>query len=111
MITALIHEKGFDLQKAVDYIGSEFTSLLAQFLSDKARLPSFGPEGDADLKAYIFGLETWIIGNLRFSLETPRYLGEDRMDIRNTRVMKLILSHDASGDSEACFQASIQASN
>lgn len=100
VIIALIYEKGFDLQETADYIGVEFKSLLNQFLSDKAALPSFGPETDTELRAYIFGLETWIIGNLRFSLETPRYLGEDRVEIRNTFIVKLFPSCDTEDNSD-----------
>lgn len=69
-----------------------------QFLSDKAALPSFGPGVDADVKAYILGLEYWIIGNIHFSYEGPRYFGDDREEIRRTRVVRLFTSSD--NDSE-----------
>ncbi|KAI5116915.1 hypothetical protein M0805_002120 [Coniferiporia weirii] len=89
VVTVIMKEKGFTLQQAVDYAGAEFQALLGQFATDKEALPSFGAAVDADLRNYIFGLENWIVGNLMFSFDTPRYLGEERKEVEKTLIVKL----------------------
>lgn len=58
--------------------------------SDKEAMTSFGSiEIDRQVKDYIHGLEQWVIGNLRFSFDTPRYLGQERKEVERTLVIKL----------------------
>lgn len=90
MITSLIHQRGLTLQGAIDFVGSELDSLLAQFLLDKKTLPSFGATVDDEVKAYITGLEYWIIGNILFSFESKRYISDDeRARVKETLVVEI----------------------
>ena len=95
VISSLIYHNNCTLQEAADYIGVEFQTILEQMVSDKASMPSFGStETDRQVKAYIFGLEQWITGNLRFCFDSPRYLGQERKEIEKSLVVKLFPSSD-----------------
>ena len=84
-----MNQKGLSLQQAANYIGEEFQSLFTQFRMDKAVIPSFGPTTDADVRSYIAGMEDWIIGNLRYSMESRRYFGKKRMKVEKTLIVEL----------------------
>lgn len=88
-ITILMKSKGQSLQEAVDHVGGWIKSLLDQYLADKAKLPSFGALVDEAVQKYIFGMENWIIGNIIWCLETPRYFGRDFQEVKKTLVVKL----------------------
>lgn len=65
-------------------LGGEFRSRLDLFLEDQHKLPSFGANVDGEVKKYIFGLTQWVIGNLIWSFETPRYFGVERDRVKET---------------------------
>lgn len=68
-------------------------------ISDKAAMPSFGnTETDRQVKAYIFGLEQWIVGNLKFCFASHRYLGEEREEIEKSLIIQLLPSSDTESD-------------
>ncbi|KAH8100908.1 terpenoid synthase [Cristinia sonorae] len=89
ILTVLMKEKHLDLQGAADFVGAHFKVLMARFLEDKARLPSWGPDMDAKVAQFVMASEMWIIGNLNWSFETPRYFGSQREQVRKTMVVQL----------------------
>lgn len=81
-------EMNISLQGAADHVGMLFKDLMDDFLKCKANLPSFGPEWDDVVPKLIALLEAWIIGNILWSFETPRYFGADAAEVKETRVVK-----------------------
>lgn len=75
-----------DLQAAADYIGVQFHREVENFIADKALLPSWGPEVDANVAACVEALENWTTGLLEFTCESERYLTPQE---RVTRVVTL----------------------
>ncbi|THH10891.1 hypothetical protein EW145_g1024 [Phellinidium pouzarii] len=94
-ITVVMKEKGLTIQEAFDYAGTEFQTLMSQFIAEKAALPSFGTEIDNDLKCYVVGLERWVSGNLQFSFETLRYFGGEREEVKKTLIVRLLRPADS----------------
>jgi hypothetical protein len=62
MITILMKYHGHTLQSAVDYMGRLCSETIANFEVQRNLLPSWGAEVDADIAAYIQGLQDWIVG-------------------------------------------------
>ena len=89
IVTVLMQEKKIDVQAASDLVGEHFQQLITQFTENKPKLPSWGPEVDASVAAYVNALEHWIIGNLVWSFETIRYFGPHYQEVKRTRVVKL----------------------
>ena len=64
IVTVLMHDKGMDIQSAVDYIGAYSKELTDRFINSQARLPSWGKSVDSQVARFIQGLGYWIKGNL-----------------------------------------------
>ena len=89
IVTVIMKEKGLSLQQTVDFVGAEFKTILDDFAVDKKRMPSFGPQVDGEVTKFIGALETWIVGNIRWSLSTERYFGKDHGEVERTLTVKL----------------------
>ncbi|EMD34164.1 hypothetical protein CERSUDRAFT_107906 [Gelatoporia subvermispora B] len=89
IMSVLMKHKQVDLQGASDIVGVHFKGLMDGFLADKERLPSWGPELDADVSRIVDCMEQWVVGNLDWSFETQRYFGRDHLEIQRTLVVKL----------------------
>ena len=89
IVTVLMKAHSCDLQTASDIIGAHYASLTERYLADRERLPSFGPEVDADVRLYVRAMENWPIGNLEWSFETNRYFGPLHNEIKRTRLVVL----------------------
>ncbi|THH10888.1 hypothetical protein EW145_g1027 [Phellinidium pouzarii] len=89
IVTVIMKEKGFSLQRTIDYIGEEFRSLITDFADDKETLRSFGEKVDTDVYLFISALETWIVGNIFWSFSTERYFGKDHEEVRKTLTVRL----------------------
>jgi hypothetical protein len=89
IVTVLMKDRACDLQTASDLIGAHYAELMACYLADRKRLPSFGPHIDADVRLYMRAMENWPIGNLEWSFETNRYFGPLHDEIRRTRLVVL----------------------
>jgi hypothetical protein len=61
-----------------------------RFVEERAKLPSWGPEIDRDVKIYVEGLAAWIIGSLQWSYLTARYFGDSGLDIKRHRIVELL---------------------
>lgn len=89
-------EKGFSLQRTIDYIGEEFSSLITDFAADKETLRSFGEKVDENVYLFISALETWIVGNICWSFSTKRYFGKDHEEVRRTLMVRLAKQAESS---------------
>lgn len=88
-VTVAMRDKGMNIQEAAEYTGAEFNALLHQFLEDRKALPSFGKAVDEDVQKYVFSVSQWVIGNLIWSFETPRYFGAEHDEVKKTLVVNV----------------------
>ena len=77
------------LQEAVDFVGDLCKKSIDRFTEDRARLPSWGPEIDAQVQVYVQGLADWIVGSLHWSFESERYFGKKGKQIKRDRIVEL----------------------
>jgi hypothetical protein len=68
---------GAGFEDAVSASVSRVNAHVARFLELERALPSFGPEADADVRAYVAGMTAWMRGNVEFSLASRRYASPD----------------------------------
>ena len=90
MVEILQKYDGLSLQGAIDRIGELFRQTIDNFVEQKARLPSWGPEIDKEVETYVRGLQHWITGVLNWSFMTERYFGKQVAEVKKTRVVKLL---------------------
>ncbi len=62
MVPILMEYQGFDLQGAVDHVGELCSQTIDEFIENKSKLPSWGPEIDSMVAGYVQGLQDWIVG-------------------------------------------------
>ena len=89
ILTVLMEAKGFNLQGAADQAGVLFGDLMSRFIAERKKLPSWGPDLDRDVNRYVDAIGHWVVGNLCWSFETPRYFGPALEDVKRTRIVKL----------------------
>ena len=80
-----MHQFNVDVQEAFDKIGKWRQELTDQFLAAYGKLPSWGPEIDAEVQRYVDGMGNWVRGNSAWSFESERYFGLDGPEIEKTR--------------------------
>ena len=105
ILTVLMTHKDLSLQAAADHVGEHWKTLLSTFLDAKKRLPSWGAEADREVALYAMAFERWVIGNMNWSFETPRYFGPARFDVRRTGIVHLRLreiEEEEEEDGEDC---------
>ena len=90
MIVVMMHHHGMSLQEAVDFVGDQCKKSVHRFIEDTHRLPSWGPELDEQVQAYVRGLADWIIGSLHWSYDTERYFGKKGPENKKSRVVELL---------------------
>ncbi|KLO13037.1 terpenoid synthase [Schizopora paradoxa] len=86
-ISVAMGEKGMSMQEATDFLGKEIMLRVNQFSESWKEMPSFGEAVDKEVQIYISGLAKWHIGNVVWSLETPRYFGVERQEVKKTLVV------------------------
>ena len=89
MIVIMMRHHGMTLQEAVDFVGDLCKKSIDRFNEDRARLPSWGPEIDAQVQVYVQGLADWIVGSLHWSFDSERYFGRKGGQIKNGRIIEL----------------------
>jgi len=89
MIVIMMRYHGMTLQEAVDFVGDLCKKSIDRFTEDRARLPSWGPETDAQVQVYVQGLADWIVGSLHWSFDSERYFGRKGDQIKNDLVVEL----------------------
>lgn len=78
-----------DLQSAFDHVGEMCIQEINTFVETRQQLPSWGPEIDVQVAAYVDGIQDWIIGNLHWSFESERYFGKMGKQVKDTGVVEL----------------------
>jgi len=89
MIVIMMHHHGMALQEAVDFVGDLCKKSIDRFTEDRARLPSWGPEIDVQVRAYVQGLADWIVGSLHWSFDSERYFGKEGLQVKKNRIVEL----------------------
>lgn len=75
LVTIVMNEKQLDLHAALEWIGELHDRLVAQFLSDFPKVPSFGSEAlDAEVAIYVDGLGNWVRANDTWSFEASQFI-------------------------------------
>ena len=85
----MMHHHGMILQEAVDFVGDLCKKRIDHFIEDRARLPSWGLEIDAQVQSYAEGLADWIVGTLHWSFDSERYFGKKGLEIKKSRIVEL----------------------
>jgi len=62
LVPVLMYQKGLTLQEAIEFVGDLCKKTIDRFEADKQRVPSWGPDLDWQVQAYIHGLQSWIVG-------------------------------------------------
>lgn len=84
-----MNAKGCNLQEAADHAGMLFGEVMNNFISERKKLLSWGPDLDRDISRYVDAIGNWVVGNLCWSFETVRYFGPALEDVKRTRIVKL----------------------
>lgn len=74
LVLALQHKHRLTLQEAMDRAAALHAAEVRSFIDLELRLPSFGRLTDAQLKAHVSVLRSWMRGNLDWSYTSGRYL-------------------------------------
>ncbi|KAF9037779.1 isoprenoid synthase domain-containing protein [Rhodocollybia butyracea] len=92
MIPVIMHANpSVTLMEAVNYVQDLTNAAMDRFNQLKAELPSYGTDSvDSDVKKYIEGMESWMVGIIFWSFETERYFGESTQKVKETRVVDLL---------------------
>jgi len=60
LVAVVSIQKNITVQAAIEYVNSMILSAIDRFFTECARVPSFGPEIDPIVQAYIKGVEVYI---------------------------------------------------
>lgn len=85
-----MHQYNLDVQAAVDFAGDLCHKSIERFEADRQTLPSWGPEVDHAVQAYVLGLQDWIVGSLHWSFVTKRYFGQAGPEVKKHRTIHLL---------------------
>ena len=69
----------------MEIAGEFFANYAGEFNVWKAQLPSWGPETDTAVSAYVNGMAACVRGYIEWSLTGPRYFGASVEEVRRTR--------------------------
>ena len=83
------NNKGLSMQEAIDQTAELYKSSANTIVACKSDMRSFGPEVDGMVRAYIGGLEQVVCGNNSWSLDTPRYFGDQREEVKCSGIYKI----------------------
>ncbi|EJC98071.1 terpenoid synthase [Fomitiporia mediterranea MF3/22] len=91
-------DKFLNIQEAMDRVaiyfkqfGETFFICTEGLLRTHSSSSSIGSEKiDEAVRAYMFGLEQWVYGNLSWSFDTKRYFGGLNEEVKRTGVVKLL---------------------
>ena len=85
----MMRHHGMTLQEAVDFVGDLCKKSIDRFTGGRARLPSWGPEIDAQVQSYVQGLADWIVGSLHWSFDSERYFGKKGAQVKKSKIVEL----------------------
>ncbi|KAF4609589.1 hypothetical protein D9613_012270 [Agrocybe pediades] len=108
VITAIMHEYQLDLQGALYWLSGYATHTIANFLSNRRNLPSWGPVIDKAVEEFFDRVGRCVRGYDAWSYETKRYYGKNGLQVQKTRRITL-RPRDASYITKEQLQVSIKA--
>ncbi|KXX79864.1 Presilphiperfolan-8-beta-ol synthase [Madurella mycetomatis] len=88
-IIFILKGQGMSDQEAVDHIGEMLYDCYRRWFDALRNMPFWGEKIDRDVVKFVNGCRNIALGNLHWSLYTPRYLGTDGPEVRRTRMMRL----------------------
>ncbi|KAG6334599.1 hypothetical protein ID866_4493 [Astraeus odoratus] len=89
LISVLMHEKGLDVQEAMNEAGAIWCAGFQCFEDNIDYLPSWGEDVDRLVAIYTQGLRNHITSLLHWSFYTERYFGQDGPQIKKDRIVRL----------------------
>ncbi len=97
LIVVAMRERGLSLDEAVDWAVDLHDTETRLFERLLGKLPSFGPEVDAQVKAYAGMLTAWVRGHLDWAHETGRYVTADGNPPSSKRWQSFMAAQMAAG--------------
>jgi hypothetical protein len=89
LITVIMAEYRMGLQDALNWLGTYTDGVVSRFLSNLKKIPSWDPDTDRKVQMYIDGVGQWVRGNDDWAYEAKRYYGDDRLRIREDRILRI----------------------
>ena len=89
IVVIMIRYHEMSLQEAVDFIGDLCKKSIDRFIEVRARLPSWGPEIDAQVQVYVQGLADCIACSLHWSFDSERYFAKKGGQIKKSGIVEL----------------------
>ncbi|KAG8812881.1 hypothetical protein FRC17_001771 [Serendipita sp. 399] len=89
LVAVVAINKNITVQAAMEYVMSMLDSAIERFFEEWANVPSFGPEIDQKVQAYIKGLELYLSGSVFWHLESERYFGPRVHHVKDTLTVEL----------------------
>jgi hypothetical protein len=90
ILTVVMNEKGVDLDAALKWLAEHNGELLSRFQTQYRMLPSWGPEMDPIVAAFVERLAYWIRGHDCWSFSAERYFGTKGPEIQKHRLVTLL---------------------
>ncbi|KAF5359538.1 hypothetical protein D9756_003313 [Leucocoprinus leucothites] len=86
VVTVLMKDRNISLQETCDYIGDRCQQFMSDYLSARDELQA---TVGGDASRFIEAAGSWIIGNLEWSFESPRYFGHEHDEVKRTLTLTL----------------------
>ncbi|KAH9957093.1 terpenoid synthase [Russula dissimulans] len=90
IITVVMNEKNVELDSALKWVGDYHEQVLSRFQAQRHMLPSWGPDMDVVVNAFVERLAYWIRGHDCWSFESGRYFGLKGPEIKEHRLVTLL---------------------
>ncbi|KAG8926677.1 hypothetical protein FRC03_011428 [Tulasnella sp. 419] len=100
ILEVCMKHENLNLQQAMDFAGQLVNDRVDLYTATKAKLPSWGPEIDAELPKYFQVLEDWMTAGFYWSLESKRYFGDQVDQVRKTLRVDLLPRQTPRGQME-----------
>lgn len=89
VVTVIMKEYRVDLQAALYWLSGYATKTISKFLTDKRKLPLWGPDVDVAVHEFFERVGRCVRGYDAWSYETNRYYGKSGLKIQETRKIML----------------------
>ncbi|CAG7846754.1 Alpha-muurolene synthase {ECO:0000269/PubMed:19400802, ECO:0000269/PubMed:20889795}; AltName: Full=Gamma-muurolene synthase; {ECO:0000269/PubMed:19400802, ECO:0000269/PubMed:20889795}; AltName: Full=Germacrene-A synthase; {ECO:0000269/PubMed:19400802, ECO:0000269/PubMed:20889795} [Serendipita indica DSM 11827] len=89
LVAIVAINKNITVQAAMEYVMGMIDSAIERFFEECANVPSFGPEVDPLVQAYIKGVELYLSGSVFWHLESERYFGARVQHVKDTLMVEL----------------------
>ncbi|KAG0703646.1 terpenoid synthase, partial [Suillus ampliporus] len=90
LITAIMLELSLDRSGALAWAARYHAEVQKRFIDGIAKVPSWGPSVDVQVKEYLDKIATWPRGNNCWGYESQRYFGTRGPEIQQTRLVPLL---------------------